>query len=55
MFWTLELRELGDTSALGTIRNWITTVMPIGQPTPPLALAGKLLADRGLKLLADWL
>ncbi|MGH3521794.1 MAG: hypothetical protein ACRDU4_02955 [Mycobacterium sp.] len=51
--WTLELRELDEGSALGSLRDWISSGVPISQPEPPEALARALLADRGLVLVRD--
>ncbi len=50
--WTLELHELGDGTALGTIRDWISSGVPIAQPEPD-TLACELLADRGLRLFRN--
>lgn len=50
--WTLELHELDGALASGTIRDWIGTGVPIGQPAPE-ALADRLLASRGLRLVRD--
>ncbi|MGH3857450.1 MAG: hypothetical protein ACRDR6_28990 [Pseudonocardiaceae bacterium] len=51
--WTLELRELTRDGTLDTIRDWITSGVPISQPEPPEALARELLTQRGLKLFSD--
>ncbi|MGH3991724.1 MAG: hypothetical protein ACRDSN_04575, partial [Pseudonocardiaceae bacterium] len=51
--WALELRELDGDSALGTIRDWISSGVPISQPAPPETLARALLAERGLQLVRD--
>ncbi|MGH3843592.1 MAG: hypothetical protein ACRDS0_19425 [Pseudonocardiaceae bacterium] len=50
--WTLELHELDGGPAPGTIRERISTGVPIWQPAPE-TLAARLLADRGLKLFRD--
>jgi hypothetical protein len=50
--WTLELHELGDGTALGTILDWISSGVPIAQPEPD-TLARELLADRGLRLFRN--
>ena len=50
--WTLELHELGDGTALGTIRDWISSGVPIAQPEPD-TLVCELLADRGLRLFRN--
>jgi hypothetical protein len=50
--WTLELHELADGAALGTIMDWISSGVPISQPEPD-ALAGELLAERGLQLFRN--
>lgn len=44
--WTLELRELDRDDALV---DWISSGVPVSQPVPD-ALAGELLAERGLRL-----
>lgn len=49
-FRALELHELGEDLTSGTIKEWITTIVPIWQPTPPEALTRRLLADRRLTL-----
>ncbi|HXT43799.1 MAG TPA: hypothetical protein VN748_06735 [Pseudonocardiaceae bacterium] len=51
--WTLELRELDHDIVLGTIRDWITSGIPISQPEPPETLARELLAERGMHLFSD--
>jgi hypothetical protein len=51
--WTLEPRELDRDMALGTIRDWITSGIPIPQPEPPETLARELLAEHGLHLFSD--
>jgi hypothetical protein len=50
--WTLELRELDDNTRLGSIRDWISSSVPISQPEPT-ALAYQLLAARGLRLYSE--
>src|SRR5918998_653458 len=50
--WTLELHELGDGTALGTIRDWISSGVPIAHPEPD-TLVCELLADRGLRLFRN--
>lgn len=50
--WTLELHELDGVTAPGTIVGWISSGVPITQPEPE-ALAGELLAERGLQLFGD--
>ncbi|MGH3915068.1 MAG: hypothetical protein ACRDTC_16925 [Pseudonocardiaceae bacterium] len=51
--WTLELRELGRGTALGTIRDWITSGVPISHSEPLEEVARELLAERGLHLFSD--
>ncbi|MGH3784048.1 MAG: hypothetical protein ACRDRO_26385 [Pseudonocardiaceae bacterium] len=50
--WILELYELGCGTTPGVIRDWITSGVPISQPTPE-DLVSELLADRGLQLFRD--
>ncbi|MGH3669271.1 MAG: hypothetical protein ACRDSH_01355 [Pseudonocardiaceae bacterium] len=51
--WTLELRELDSDTRLGTIKDWISSGVPISQPAPPESLARELLAEQGLRLVRD--
>ncbi|MGH3549223.1 MAG: hypothetical protein ACRDQU_14155 [Pseudonocardiaceae bacterium] len=51
--WTLELRELDRDTPLGTIRDWISSGVPISQPRPSEELARALLAEHGLQLVRD--
>jgi hypothetical protein len=51
--WTLELREPNQDTPLGTIRDWISSGVPISQPPPPQTLARALLAEHGLTLVGD--
>jgi hypothetical protein len=51
--WTLELRELDRDTPWGTIRDWISSGVPISQPAPPETLARTLLAEHGLSLVRD--
>ena len=50
--WTLELHELDGDRALGRIKQWINSGVPIWQP-PPDSLIRQLLAERGLRLQRD--
>ena len=50
--WTLELHELDTDTAPGAIKDWIPSGVPISHPRPD-ALAGTLLAERGLYLFRD--
>jgi hypothetical protein len=50
--WTLELREPSEDTPLGTIKDWISSGVPISQP-PPQTLARALLAEHGLTLVGD--
>jgi hypothetical protein len=50
--WTLELHQLGQGTALGTVTEWISSGVPISQPEPAV-LVRKLLAERGLHLFRD--
>ncbi|HET9118178.1 MAG TPA: hypothetical protein VFN75_08930 [Pseudonocardiaceae bacterium] len=51
--WTLELHELHQNTTLGTIRDWISSGVPILQPAPSTTLARALLAEHGLELIRD--
>lgn len=51
--WTLELRKLDGGRAPGTLVDWISSGVPIGQSRPDEALARELLAQRGLFLYQE--
>jgi hypothetical protein len=50
--WTLELHELDHNMQLGPIVDWISSGVPVTQPTPD-KLTHELLATRGLRLFFD--
>lgn len=50
--WTLRLRELDGNTRLGRATDWISSGVPISEPEPT-ALAGQLLAARGLRLCRE--
>lgn len=51
--WTLELREFGRDTLLGSTVDWITSGIPISQPEPPEELARELLAEHDQHLFSD--
>lgn len=50
--WTVEVHQLDDGAAPGTVVDWVNSGIPISQPEPD-ALARGLLAERGLQLFRN--